>query len=71
MKKLDKLVIGFTVLWMAIPFMVGPMGYGTGEGIYYDIGSQLFWILLLDIPYVIYRIKQTRKQKQQKKFITR
>ena len=71
MKKLDKIIIGFTVLWMILPLIVGPIGYGTGEGVYYDIGSQLFWILLLDVPYVIYRIKQLRKDKQHKKFITR
>jgi len=71
MKKLDKIIIGFTVLWMILPLIVGPIGYGAGEGVYYDIGSQLFWILLLDVPYVIYRIKQLRKDKQHKKFITR
>jgi len=67
MKKLDKIIIGFTVLWMILPLIVGPMGYGTGEGVYYDIGSQLFWILLLDVPYFIYRIKQSRKKKQQRR----
>lgn len=66
MKKLDKLIVGFTVLWIAIPYFFS-YGMGIRQPTYFELGGIAFWVLLIDIPYIIYRIKTRKNKKYQKK----
>ena len=59
MKILDFVVIGLSVLWISLPIW---SGFHTGEGIYYDIGSQSGFVILFGGIYLAYRIYQSRKK---------
>ena len=62
MKKMDKLVIAFTMFWLAIPFMIS-----SDEQLARNLGNQTVLLLFTSLPYFIYRINQSRKKKQQRR----
>lgn len=64
MKKSDILIIIFSIVlsvfWIALPIL----GFGrTGEGLGYDIGSQSGPVIMIGVPYLVYRIYQYRKHR--------
>lgn len=70
MKKLDYTVIGILVLWTFLPAWLW-FGFGifigSGEGLGFDIGSQLTNAAIFGLLWVGYRVWEKRKNKEEKK----